>query len=584
MNMFVAVDEEGALEKCRKAAANAAGSLARPSVYLADRKVNNTRSGAHDQASPEDKSTDNPGNASQVQGRQTPVQVISVGLAEESDPFTPEFSNVFVSATTDSRHINITTMAPRALHFPVIGRARHPSPQSQSELQCAGPASPSLSRTLNSSTSETSSSGWTEDGRERDVNLFVSLSCYTLLWTFLKLVTAPSESGQQPRDGPNHTKDVLGHKSSSRNSRVSGKKRRDTSEDELDDEDGERDAKRKRIDATCPDEHDIRPLACPFNKFDNVLFGPESADEAYHCCATSSFMNVARLKRDFSSQAMVAAHLRETPMCPVLEPPLFVEKISKDLAEELGLDRKNSPRTDRIAYWHKIYDTFFPGAAKERPVSPYYEGPAAEHLRQFLLFSERALGQLIPAVQERTGLLTPLTPDGQERLLQEIQQEAGQRYLQHIAHRSMPRLCRPVPISEVLRIRSSAQSPDPSMNVVEAPSLLASTSLETIERNIQQASPSDIAAGVAAALHILPQNLQGSHVDVGYALPTSQVQESRLDSQSIDALFEPLFAGDWHPAAVGGPQDFGHDFSQIHFSYPGQFGDVVYFPEGQVEE
>jgi len=39
-----------------------------------------------------------------------------------------------------------------------------------------------------------------------------------------------------------------------------------------------------------------RPLACPFNKFDNILFGPDSSDEAYHSCATCSFVNIAHLK------------------------------------------------------------------------------------------------------------------------------------------------------------------------------------------------------------------------------------------------------------------------------------------------
>ena len=39
-----------------------------------------------------------------------------------------------------------------------------------------------------------------------------------------------------------------------------------------------------------------KPLACPFNKFDNRLFGPDSSDESYHSCATFSAVLVAHLK------------------------------------------------------------------------------------------------------------------------------------------------------------------------------------------------------------------------------------------------------------------------------------------------
>ena len=67
---------------------------------------------------------------------------------------------------------------------------------------------------------------------------------------------------------------------------------------------------------------------------------------------------------------MVASHLREEPVCEKLDPPLYREKIGNDLVEELGLDRKNPSGTNRVDFWHKIYNTFFPGAAETRPVSP----------------------------------------------------------------------------------------------------------------------------------------------------------------------------------------------------------------------
>jgi hypothetical protein len=44
-----------------------------------------------------------------------------------------------------------------------------------------------------------------------------------------------------------------------------------------------------------PSNH-TKPLACPFNKFDNRFFGPDSPDESYHICATCNFVTIAHLK------------------------------------------------------------------------------------------------------------------------------------------------------------------------------------------------------------------------------------------------------------------------------------------------
>lgn len=41
---------------------------------------------------------------------------------------------------------------------------------------------------------------------------------------------------------------------------------------------------------------DLRPMACPFNKFDSYLFGPDSPDESYHICGTCNFITLAHLK------------------------------------------------------------------------------------------------------------------------------------------------------------------------------------------------------------------------------------------------------------------------------------------------
>ena len=67
---------------------------------------------------------------------------------------------------------------------------------------------------------------------------------------------------------------------------------------------------------------------------------------------------------------MVAAHLREEPICLKVDPPLYQERIGRDFIEELSLERKNAPGTGREEYWHRLYDTFFPGAAERCPVTP----------------------------------------------------------------------------------------------------------------------------------------------------------------------------------------------------------------------
>ena len=67
---------------------------------------------------------------------------------------------------------------------------------------------------------------------------------------------------------------------------------------------------------------------------------------------------------------MIESHQRQEPMCERLDPPLYRERITSDLIDKLGLDRKNPPGTNRVEFWHKLYNNFFPGAAEERPVSP----------------------------------------------------------------------------------------------------------------------------------------------------------------------------------------------------------------------
>ncbi|KAI1615758.1 hypothetical protein EDD36DRAFT_417247 [Exophiala viscosa] len=196
---------------------------------------------------------------------------------------------------------------------------------------------------------------------------------------------------------------------------------------------------------------DVRRMACPFNKYDNMLFGGDSPDSSYHICATFSCEDIGDLKqhfkrkhylghhcfrccRRFPSEAMVAAHLREDPVCDIQDPPLHLERIGTVLREELDLDRKNSQGTEPIWFWHKLYDAFFPGASSRRP------GPATEHIIRFGLFSEQVREDVLQAVQQRLGLVHVSAWSDQLRVLQEVEQEINQLYLQDVARRSMPDL------------------------------------------------------------------------------------------------------------------------------------------------
>jgi hypothetical protein len=136
---------------------------------------------------------------------------------------------------------------------------------------------------------------------------------------------------------------------------------------------------------------------------------------------------------------------------------LFRERIGTDLIESLGLDKKNPAGTDKVEYWHKVYDAFFPGAAEQQPVSPCmsllhgtvilsanyfgdYEGPAAEHLHRFLRFTEQEMPRLLPILQSRLGSQDFSSWSYQLRLQQEIQQEAGRLFLGYISDTVMPHL------------------------------------------------------------------------------------------------------------------------------------------------
>jgi hypothetical protein len=73
------------------------------------------------------------------------------------------------------------------------------------------------------------------------------------------------------------------------------KRRCEGEDDQTDDnhDNGRNPLKRPKVDIICKPH---RPLACPFNKCDNVLFGLDSYDTNYHACATFSCITIGHLK------------------------------------------------------------------------------------------------------------------------------------------------------------------------------------------------------------------------------------------------------------------------------------------------
>ncbi|KAL9105813.1 MAG: hypothetical protein Q9227_009069 [Pyrenula ochraceoflavens] len=284
---------------------------------------------------------------------------------------------------------------------------------------------------------------------------FIDVSSTFLVSAYLKLAT--KHTSYEHGDGAVVNDSSTCKTSSKQTQRTqdssNGRKRKlNRSHSGSDDFDDNEDPKRQKTRFAQPNQEnsDILPLACPFNKYDSILFGPDSPEEAYHACATCSFVSIAHLKQHlqrnhykpkyycfscctrFTSQAMTESHMRQRPPCDPVDPPLYRERIGPDVIEELGLDRRNLPGTGRVAYWYRLYDAFFPNATNRSSVSPYYEGPAAQNMSRFLNFSRPAIRDLLPKVQQRLGLEEVLPSHDLVRLGEEILQEATQLYLSQI--------------------------------------------------------------------------------------------------------------------------------------------------------
>ena len=288
--------------------------------------VDQVMSNEHARSMPTTPATTPPGSFAQLvppdSGRITNARVISErGLASSpiASPAPPPLTTCDPSQSWHPSAQNSPRMTTKyTVHepskFPVLGlrsirdRVNSPSPDRlspplQSHPQGPSPTSTTLCGKLSPTVSDTSSFDWTEDGQDPALLQLISMSCNVLLHAYLKLArkTVPSESEQQDADGPKQTKDRAGRQQSSQSTTNSRKRKQNSSRDESDDGNDQADSKRQRSDSKGPTGSDVWPLACPFNKYDNRLFGPESPDDAYHVCATCSFVSIAHLKWGLNS-------------------------------------------------------------------------------------------------------------------------------------------------------------------------------------------------------------------------------------------------------------------------------------------
>ena len=203
-----------------------------------------------------------------------------------------------------------STNSAKSLSFPVLGLSdlRHgrngssstgyssPSHSSCEEYK-SGRVTPSTNP--NSAISDVSST-WTEHLQESKMLRSISMSCKILILVYLKFVARRAPSNYKTH-GVKKTKTTQDSSKQQQSLQEPSSKRRRVRKQkqnshESDDGDDVSRSKRRRYDSNGLTKLEDRPLACPFNKYDNRLFGPDSTDESYHACSTCSFVNVAHLK------------------------------------------------------------------------------------------------------------------------------------------------------------------------------------------------------------------------------------------------------------------------------------------------
>lgn len=249
-------------------------------------------------------------------------------------------------------------------------------------------------------------------------------------------------------------------------SQVSGVKRKQPN-DRDDDDDQRNNDRRNKQSKSDPDA--LRPLACPFNKFNNIAFGVNAINSSYHVCSTWSDVKTAYFKQhlirthcmpefhcdrcglDCRNSSALREHRRQNPPCELKE--LDSEKIVPEIQEQLALKSRNTIKTSREAYWERVFDAIFGREVRlSREITPYYTGPLSEDLNAFVRFSQVRLPEVISRSRERLGLNPAESSEQDSQFGAMILQEASQAYMAEMSS------LRSVSSRKARRTRSAASS------------------------------------------------------------------------------------------------------------------------------
>ena len=159
---------------------------------------------------------------------------------------------------------------------------------------CERSSSDTISENSNPLLTNESISEWSDDTQDTALAQLVTVSSRLLLDVYLNALIR-GRSPQSGRAASNRSGSTAESSSGQQSSlHTSSKRKRKQPElDESTDRSGSVRVTKHRKNASCFEE---RLLACPFNKFDNILFGQDSHDESYRSCATCAFVNIAYLK------------------------------------------------------------------------------------------------------------------------------------------------------------------------------------------------------------------------------------------------------------------------------------------------
>ena len=157
---------------------------------------------------------------------------------------------------------------------------------------------------------DVSSSDMSEDGQDPGLVRLISVASRLLLIVYLGRGTQNSSPrSSKNASGPSESlQGDNGSQQSSRNPSSNGKRRKNELDEDANQGGDVRRSKRRQRDIKSPTD---RPLACPFNKYDNILFGPDSPDASYRSCAAWSCVTPAHLKYD----PICISNLSRTDIC-----------------------------------------------------------------------------------------------------------------------------------------------------------------------------------------------------------------------------------------------------------------------------